>query len=147
MKNKLFLQEYVKNVQEESIFGAVMVAMMQMNVNAIYQMNTKGETMKEDLYILKSEATVLSKKEFRAKILDLLKKKGMILPKAEIVDLALKTYFDERIKEFERKTFEKDPLDEIFFSKRETKMLKRIKELESVNEHLRQIYKRDIKIR
>jgi benzoyl-CoA reductase/2-hydroxyglutaryl-CoA dehydratase subunit BcrC/BadD/HgdB len=51
-------------------------------------------------------------------------------------------YLQERVLEVIK---EHEPLDEIFTGTKENKLRNKIKELNSINEHLRKIYKRDLK--
>ena len=83
-------------------------------------------------------------KQFKKKIRDLLYKEGIIKNFRE-VDINLKEYFDKRINKVESKIKQPDPLDEIFITKREMKLRKELKEQISINEHIRNIYKRDLK--
>ncbi len=100
--------------------------------------------IKKEVKDLRQEADIMATKQFRKKIRDLLYYEGIIRSHVQ-VDINLKSYFDERVNAIEKKIKQPDPLDEIFISKNEMKLRKELKEQKSVNEHLRNIYKRDIK--
>ena len=101
---------------------------------------------KKEIKDLKREAQIMATQQFRKKIRDLLYKEGIIRSRIDLskIDFHLKDYFDERISAIEKKIKSPDPLDEIFISKEEMKIRKELTEQKSVNEHLRNIYQRDI---
>ncbi len=101
----------------------------------------------EDINELQREANIILTPKFRKTIRNILIKEGILKENVNLceVDGYLKDYFDDEIKRIEKKIKEPDPLDEIFLTKRETKLKKQLEEQKSINEHLRQIYKRDLK--
>ena len=104
-------------------------------------------TIKKDIRDLKQEADIMVSKQFRKKVKDLLIKEEILRNHIDlsIVDTNLRSYFDDKIKEIEKKINQPDPLDEIFLTDRETKLKKQLVEQKSINEHIRMIYKRDLK--
>ena len=105
--------------------------------------------IKREIKDLKQEADIMTTKQFRKRIRELLYKEGIIKEQVNFleVDGALKDYFDDRISEIESEIekIKPDVLDEIFLNKRETKLNNKLKEEKSINEHIRNIYKRDLK--
>ena len=104
------------------------------------------EDKAKEIKNLKQEAGIMATQQFRKKIRDLLYKEGIIRSPIDLskIDFHLKNYFNERISVIEKKIKQPEPLDEIFISEEEMKLRKELAEQKSINEHLRNIYKRDI---